>query len=292
MKQQTHILKTSDGLNLFTQHWRPDSHAKGTIVIAHGYGEHSGRYRHVAEYFVQQGYAVYTLDHRGHGQSRGELLGYFERFEAVCDDLRRYIEWVRTEDKAAPLFLLGHSMGGLVSLYYAVNHQAMLKGLILSGTLLPVSSTISVANRIMLRILSQINPRSGVMPVDSNTVSKDRAVVEAYDSDPDVYHGKIPARVGAEWIAAADYVSANLPRITVPILILHGSADRLISPTNSQTIYDHVGSTDKALKFYEGLYHEIVNEPEKARVLADIWVWLASHHGTAELRNAAIEKRR
>ena len=149
MKQQTNSLKTNDGLSLLTRLWRPDNNARGTIVIAHGYGEHSGRYRHVAEYFVQQGYAVYALDHRGHGQSRGDLLGYFERFEMMADDLRRFIEWVRTEDKAGPLFLLGHSMGGLVALYYTISNQAMLKGLVLSGTLLPTSNTVSASSRTM-----------------------------------------------------------------------------------------------------------------------------------------------
>jgi alpha-beta hydrolase superfamily lysophospholipase len=287
MGHYTATLTAADGTKLFTQRWTPPEGSKGTIVIAHGYAEHSGRYQHVAEYFVQQGYAVYALDHRGHGHSQGETLGYFERFENLSDDLRRVIEWARAEERVGPLFLLGHSMGGLLSLYTVIHAQAMLKGLVLSGPLFPTSNTVALPMRILARTLGMIAPHAGTLALDSNTISKDPEVVQAYDSDPNVYHGKIPARVGAEWIAAADYIKANFSRITLPILILHGSADRLVLPTSSQVIHDGVSSPDKTLKIYDGLYHEILNEPEKQRVLADIWVWLASHHGTSELRAAA-----
>ena len=141
-----------------------------------------------------------------------------------------------------------------------------------------------------LRVLSQVAPKAGVRKIGSPTISRDQAVVQAYDSDPDVYRGQIPARVGAEWITATQYILSNLPRITLPALIMHGSADTLVPPVSSQIIYDRIGSADKTLKFYDGLYHEIFNEPEKARVLADVWVWLASHQGTSELRAASPAK--
>jgi alpha-beta hydrolase superfamily lysophospholipase len=290
MGHYTATLTAADGTKLFTQRWTPPEGSKGTIVIAHGYADHSGRYQHTADYFVQQGYAVYALDHRGHGQSRGETFGYFERFEQLSDDLRHLMEWARSEERVGPLFLLGHSMGGLLSLYTVIHAQAMLKGLVLSGPLFPTSSTIALPMRILARTLSVIAPHTGTLAVDSSTISKDPEVVEAYNADPNVYHGKIPARVGAEWIAAADYTKANFSRITLPMLILHGSADRLVVPASSQVIYDGVASPDKTLKFYDGLYHEIMNEPEKQRVLADMWVWFASHHGTTELRAATPMK--
>jgi acylglycerol lipase len=292
MKHQTSTLKTADGEQLFTQAWLPDEPGRGTIIIAHGYAEHSGRYKHVAEYFVHQGYAVYSFDQRGHGQSRGKQFGYFERFEALDDDLRRYVEWVRTQEKMGPLFLIGHSMGAMLSLYYTIRRQAMLKGLVLSGTHLVRDQEASGPERLIARLLSQIAPRTGVKKLDSSTISKDEQIVKAYDSDPNVYRGKIRARVGAEWIAATQYILSNVQRITLPVLILHGEADRLVSPSTSQAIYDRIGSHDKSLKFYDGLYHEIFNEPEKARVLADIWVWLASHQSTAELRAAGLTRQR
>ncbi len=260
--------------------------------MTHGYAEHSGRYTHTAEYFVQQGYAVYSMDERGHGQSRGATLGYFDRFETLYDDLRRYIEWVRSQETMGPLFLIGHSMGGMLALYYTIQRQAMLKGLVLSGTLLVRDEDASGPLRLTGRLLSQIAPKMGIRDLDSSTISKDEAVVKAYDTDPNVYHGKIPARVAAEWYAASQHILSNLSRVTLPVLIMAGEADRLVSPSCSQMIYDRIGSPDKTLKFYDGLYHEIFNEPEKARVLADVWVWLASHQSTAELRAAGLTKQR
>jgi acylglycerol lipase len=292
MKHQTSTLTVADGTQLFTQAWLPDEPARGTIIITHGYGDHSSRFKHVAEYFVHQGYGVYSFDDRGHGQSRGENFGYFERFETLSDDLRRFVEWVRTQQKSGPLFLLGHSMGGMLSLYYTIRHQAMLKGLVLSGTFLVRDQEAPGLVCLGARLLSQVAPRTGVREIDSSTISKDEQVVKAYDDDPNVYRGKIPARVAAEWIGASQVIMSNLQRITLPTLVLHGEADRLVSPSTSQLIFDGIGSPDKSLKFYDGLYHEILNEPEKARVLADIWVWLASHQSTSELRAAGLTRQK
>jgi acylglycerol lipase len=292
MKHQTSALNVADGAQMFTQSWVPDEAARGTIIIAHGYAEHSGRYTHVAEYFVHQGYAVYSFDQRGHGQSRGSERGYFERFETLCDDLRRYVEWVRSQERMGPLFLIGHSMGSMLALYYAARHQAILKGMVLSGTFLARNEDEPATTRALVRVLSQVAPRTGVREIDSSTLSKDQAVVRSYDTDPNNYRGKIPARVAAEWFSATRYILGNLQRVTLPVLILHGKADRLVSPGCSQQVHDRIGSPDKSLKFYDDLNHEIFNEPEKARVLADVWVWLASHQSTAELRAAGLTKQK
>ena len=290
MNYQKDTLTVPDGTELFIQWWTPDASPKDIIVVSHGYAEHSGRYQHVAEYFVEQGYAVYTLDHRGHGQSRGEEFGYFDRFASVVDDLAFYIEWIRAQQKGVPLFLLGHSVGALISLHYAERSQAMLKGLILSAAYLLGSADIPTPLRISVQLLSRIVPKVGVTKLDSQTISRDQGVVNAYDSDPNVSRTRITARVATEITGAVDSAIATLSRITLPVLILHGGADQLAPPRCSQIISDGVGSRDKTLKIYDGLYHEILNEPEKARVLADIWVWLASHHGTSELRPPAADK--
>jgi len=186
----------------------------------------------------------------------------------------------------APLSLLGHSFGGLVPLYYTIKYQSTLQGLIVSAPLVTASSEFPAVQRFAVRALSRIAPKAAVQEIDSGTLSKDPAVVTSYDNDPQVYRGKIRARVATEIVDGGDYVRANLSRITLPILILHGSADRLVKPEFSQVIYDGVSSPDKTIKIYEGLYHEIMNEPEKARVLADIWVWLAAHQGTRPLKEA------
>ncbi|MCC7447523.1 MAG: lysophospholipase [Anaerolineae bacterium] len=289
MKHETDTFHTSGSMNLFTQTWKPDADAKGTLVIAHGLHEHSGRYQHVAEYFVRHEFNVYTLDHRGHGRSRGDTLGYFDRFDTLSDDLRRFIEQVRTQEKTGPLFLLGHSMGGLIALYYTIRHQAMLKGVITSGAPLTTASEIAKPKLWMGRLLNRINPKAGAAQLlNTSDISHDANVVKAYETDSDVYLGKIRARVGTELLDAGAYVRANLSSITLPILILHGGADKVVSPTYAQTIFECVSSADKTLKVYPGLYHEILNEPEKDRVLGDIWGWLSAHQATGGLRAAAI----
>jgi acylglycerol lipase len=282
MKHQEKPLNTPDGARLFTQQWLPDDQVKDVIVIAHGLAEHSTRYAHVAAYLVQSGYAVYTLDHRGHGQSRGNTFGYFERFDLLSEDLRRYVELAQAEQKSGPPFLLGHSMGSLLALYYAVRYQTTLKGLVISGALVNSIDVANATTRLLVRVLSAIAPKMGIIVLDSSTISKDQAVVRAYDADPNVYRGKIRARVGAEMMAATDDVLNSLKRITLPILILHGGADRLVPPGSSRVVYERVGSADKTLKIYDGLYHDIFNEPEKDRVLADVLVWLETHRMASE----------
>jgi acylglycerol lipase len=282
MKHQEGTLTTLDGARLFTQQWLPDDQAKAVIVIAHGLAEHSSRYAHVARYLVQSGYAVYTFDQRGHGQSRGDRLGYFERFDLLSEDLRQYVELAQAEQKSGPPFLLGHSMGSLLALYYAIRHQTALKGLVVSGSLLNASEVANTTTRLLTRVLSAVAPQMGIAVIDSSTISKDQAVVRAYDLDPNNYRGKIRARVGAELMAATAEVLDNLERITLPILILHGGSDRLVPPGSSRVVYKRVGSADKTLKIYDGLYHEIFNEPEKDRVLADVLVWLETHRMASE----------
>ncbi|HLY26769.1 MAG TPA: alpha/beta hydrolase, partial [Aggregatilineales bacterium] len=160
----------------------------------------------------------------------------------------------------------------------AITNQRDLKGLVVSAPMIPTLTEFSRPQVVMARTLSRVAPRLGVqMRVPSSGLSKDRAVATAYDSDPNVYHGKIKARVGVEIVEGGDFVRENLSAIQLPILILHGSNDPIARPEYSQLVYDKVSSADKTIKIYDGLYHEIMNEPEKTRVLADIWVWLAAH---------------
>jgi acylglycerol lipase len=291
MRSATSTLTMPDGYALFTYTWLPDEDRlngglpRGTILIVHGYGEHAGRYDHVAEYFTSQGYAVYAFDQRGHGKSRGAMLGYVDNTEIMRDDIYRIYEWVRTEQKTGPLFMLGHSFGGLMSLYFATKYQSLLKALVITDAYVPSSSDFSAVQRVAVRTLAGLVPKFGPLPpVDSKTLSKDPKVAESYDADPNVYHGKVPAKTAVTIIDTGDKVRTLLPKITLPILVMHGGSDPLANPVWSQYVYEHLGSADKSIKIYDGLYHEILNEPERARVMADIWVWLAAHQGTGELR--------
>ncbi|MFQ5341526.1 MAG: alpha/beta hydrolase [Anaerolineae bacterium] len=260
-------------LEIFYQRWRPAAQPRAVLVIVHGLAEHSGRYQHVAEYFVERGYAVYALDHRGHGRSEGERA-YVDRFGELVVDLGTFVELVRQQEPECDMFPIGHSMGGTIAALFAEEHGDVLRGLILSGAFMRPSGGISPALMLLSKLLSAVAPKLGVTPLEASSVSRDPQVVARYDTDPLNYRGRVRARMGTELLQAGHTALANLHKIAVPILIMHGGADQLADPEGSRQIYEGVSSTDKTLKVYDGLYHEIFNEPEKAQVLADVVGWL------------------
>lgn len=265
------------GLSLYYQCWLPATDPKAILLVVHGWAEHSGRYTNLGNYFVPKGYAICALDHRGHGKSEG-LRGYVERFSDYLDDLKTFFDIVRSEHGDTKIFLVGHSMGAIIATAYtvAVSHQQELAGLIVSGVGVKPGSSISSALIPLARILSLLLPRLGIMVLDASAISQDKAVVEAYVNDPLVYRGKITCRFGAEMLATLRKLPSEMPEINLPILIMHGTADRLCDPEGSRILYDQVNSKDKALKLYEGFYHEIFNEPGHEQVLADMEAWLAA----------------
>jgi alpha-beta hydrolase superfamily lysophospholipase len=259
-------------------HWRgwvPPQPPKGVVVIVHGLAEHGGRYTHVADHLAAHGYASYTHDHHGHGRSAG-TRGNIDRMSHVVTDLETMIRSAAGRHADAPLFLYGHSMGGLIALVYATGTPAQLRGLILTGAAvhIPVGSGLE---RVAARLLSALAPNLGTRQLDATLVSRDPAVVRDYDSDPLNYRGKIRARSGAEMLRAADELPAKLGRLTLPLLLLHGSLDGLTSPSGTGLVADRVSSSDLTVKIYDGLYHEVHNEPEKDTVLGDIVRWLDEH---------------
>jgi acylglycerol lipase len=263
------------GLRIFWQAWLPPGPCRAVVVIAHGAGEHSGRYGHVAERLVREGYAVYALDHRGHGRSAGPRA-LIDRMDNAVADLDTLVLLATGEQPGLPVFLLGHSMGGTVSLCYALRHQDRLQALALTGPLAALEAA-SPLVRIAARTLSALTPRLPVIAVDSSLVSRDPAVVEAYNADPLVHHGKLPARTVAELGAAIESFPARVPEITVPTLILYGTADGLCPTEGSVMLGQRIGATDRTIKSYPGLYHEILNEPEREQVMDDLCAWLNVH---------------
>ena len=263
------------GLSLYYQCWLPATDPKAILLVVHGWAEHSGRYINLVNYFVPKGYAICALDHRGHGKSEG-LRGYVERFSDYLDDLKTFFDIVRSEHGDAKIFLVGHSMGGTIATAYSVRNQHDLAGLIVSGLGVKPGSSLSSAIIPLARILSLLLPRLGIMVLDASTISQDKAVVDAYVNDPLVYRGKITCRFGAEMLATLRKLPSKMPEINLPILIMHGTADRLCDPEGSRILYDQANSRDKTLKLYEGFYHEIFNEPGHKQVLADIEAWLAA----------------
>jgi alpha-beta hydrolase superfamily lysophospholipase len=262
------------GVELFEQAWLPAGEPRAVVVIAHGAGEHSGRYLHVAERLVSAGYAAHALDHRGHGRSAGRRA-LIDRLAHAVADLDTGIVRAAERHPGRPVFLLGHSMGGCIALAHALRHGARLDGLLLSGAVARLDAPAVL--KLAVRGLSRVAPALGAVAVDPALVSRDPAVVAAYRADPLVFHGRLPARTLAEMSAAADGFPAAVPALRLPILVMHGGADAIVPAAGSRMVHERCGSADRTLRIYDGLYHEILNEPEQATVLADVTGWLDAH---------------
>jgi len=259
------------GVRLFEREWRPDGEARAGIVIVHGYAEHSGRYAHVAEALTARGYAVSALDLRGHGRSEGPraTVGSFGEYLA---DLRIFIDRVTAAAPGRPLFLLGHSMGGTIVALMCCVSPPPVDGVLLSGAGM-VNDAPGLLRRAIVA-LGRIAPGLPTVRLKAADVSRDPAVVRGYEEDPLVYRGRIRAGMAAAMFRALRRIESGMPDIALPLLIMHGTADALVSPDSSRALYERARSGDRTLRLYDGLYHEIMNEPERDEVLADIAAWL------------------
>lgn len=284
MKRDTGFLTGVGGRRIFWQAWLPDSSPSAVVVLVHGAGEHSGRYEHVTARLAGAGYAVYAPDHRGHGRSEGPRA-LIDRTDAAVADLDQLVVLAQEAHPGTPVFMLGHSMGAMFALRYAPLHQDRLAGLILSGALAALED-VPTSLRLIGRLLSMLAPRAPLIAIDASLVSRDPSVVDAYRADPLVHHGKLPARTAAEIADAVDAFPTSVGAITVPVLIMYGTEDRLCPPAGSVMVAERIGSADKTVRAYEGLFHEILNEPEREEVLADVLAWL-SDRVTAPARGAA-----
>jgi alpha-beta hydrolase superfamily lysophospholipase len=262
--------------NIYYQGWLPTGNIKASILIIHGLGEHSGRYMNVVNQFVPLGFAIYGLDHLGHGKSDGgrEVV---DRFKDFTDNLTIFQNMVRVWQPAKPLFLLGHSLGGLIVAFYLIDQQSNFSGAIISAPTISIPENITPLTVTLGKILSAIVPKAGIMSLDATGLSRDPEVVKAYVNDPLVFHGKTPSRLGAEILVAEQRVTAEASKITLPIITLQGTADRIVNPGDARRLYDIASSKDKTLKTYPGLYHEVFNEPERDVVLKDVETWLLAH---------------
>ena len=273
MRHQEGLFKGVRDTDICYQCWLPEGEPRAVLLIVHGLAEHCGRYTNVIEHFVPLGYAVYGIDHIGHGKSAGTRV-FVKQFEDFIDVLRTYVDMIRDWQPDKPVFMMGHSLGALIGTVYLFDHQSNLAGAILSGPLVKIPDNISSMTVMLSRLLSVLLPKLGVAGVEATGVSRDPAVVEAYVNDPLVYTGKTTARLGCELLKAMRRVTEEAPKIELPLLVLQGSADRLVAPDGAEMLHRAAGSVDKTLKVYDGLHHEIYNEPEHASVLGDVEAWL------------------
>ncbi len=276
MTHLTSFIHHDNGRKVFFQTWHPDTKPKATVLIVHGYAEHSGRYEHVARYLTERGYAVYAPDHYGHGKSDGirSDVPYFELFST---DLYKLYTIALNKEKN-DIFLLGHSMGGAIGAHFAILYPDALKGLILSAPGIRVTADVSPFLKTISKGIAALFPALPVVAFDIEGISRNPEVIRKYREDPLNYTGKVRARMGRELMRVEKLTGeASLSKITVPALLLHGGDDRVVDQECSRIIYNNISSTDKEIVILPGLYHEILNSSEKEAVMKRIADWLDTH---------------
>jgi len=259
------------GLKIFTRSWQPDGAPRAVVVIVHGFNSHSGQYLWVGEQLAKNGLAVYALDLRGRGRSEGERF-YVEKIEDFTDDVQILVKQAKSENPDLPVFMLGHSAGGVTACVYTLDHQTEIDGLICESFAyeLPVPD-IALS---FLKGLSYITPHTHVFSLKNEDFSRDPDVVESMNEDILIKGESQPAQTAKVLINAAGRLHEEFPSITIPVLILHGTEDKATKPSGSQHFYEQTGSTDKTLKLYENHFHDLLNDVDKEIVMADIQNWI------------------
>jgi alpha-beta hydrolase superfamily lysophospholipase len=263
-------------VTIFTRAWKPAGKPHGVVVISHGFNAHSGMYHWAAEQFTSRGLAVYALDHRGRGRSGGERF-FVNKYTDWTKDLATFIELVNTREPGLPVFLLGHSAGGVIACCYTLEHQDELAGLICEDFAYQVPAP-AVALKIV-KGLSHVALHAHVLKLKNKAFSRDPAVVAALNADPLIAGESQPSETVAELARADELLAKSFHRITLPVLILHGTADKVTKPSGSKEFFAKVGSRDKALKLYEGHFHDLLADVGKEQVMADIQAWIDAHLG-------------
>jgi acylglycerol lipase len=262
------------GLNIFTRTWLPAGLPRAAVVIVHGFNSHSGYYQWTAEKLVARGFSVHALDLPGRGQSDGERF-FVKSFNDYVADIATFFAQVRAGAPGIPLFLLGHSAGGVAACLYAVTHQADLAGLICESFAYELPAPgFALA---VLKGLGHVAPHAHVLKLKNEDFSRDPAVVTAMNNDPLIAHEVQPTSTIAAMVRADERLKKAFPQIKIPLLILHGTADRAAKPSGSQHFFEQAGAPDKTLKLYEGYFHDPLNDLGKEAVIADIETWILKH---------------
>src|SRR5262245_47224214 len=257
--------EVSGGLTLFARSWRPPAAARGVVVIVPGFNAHSGYYTWVAKQLVAKGLAVYALDLRGRGKSDGERY-YITEIGDYVEDVAGLVKLVKSREPGLPVFVLGHSAGGVASCVYTLEHQSEIAGLICESFAFQVPAPdFALA---VFKGLSHVAPHAHVVKLPNRAFSRDPKAVAAMDEDPLVANEVQPTATMAAMVRADERLKKEFPLITLPLLILHGTKDQVTKPSGSQLFYDRAGSADKTIKLYEGHFHDLLNDVDKEQVVA------------------------
>ena len=261
------------GLGIFVRSWQPVGPARGVVVICHGVNSHSGYYQWTAERLTATGLAVYALDLHGRGQSDGERF-YLDKISDYVHDVHAVVALAKSRHAGLPVVLLGHSAGGVISCVYTLEHQAELAGLICESFAFQVAAPdFALA---VVKGLSHLAPHAHVLRLKNEEFSRDAAVVDAMNHDPLIANEVQPTKTVAELVRADERLRNEFPLITLPVLILHGTADKVTNPKGSQLFFDTAGSADKTLRLYEGHVHDLLNDFDRDKVMADILEWIGA----------------
>ena len=264
-------IDSTKGIKIFVRSWLPASKPRAVVVICHGVNSHSGQYLWTGEQFAADGLAVYALDLRGRGRSEGERF-YVEDVADYVSDLAGTVTLAKTRNPGLPVFLLGHSAGGVVSSVYTLENQAGLAGFICESFAFQVPAPgFALA---AIKGISHFAPRIPVLTLKNEDFSRDLKAVEALNNDPLTAHEVQPAMTVAALVRADERLREEFPAITLPVLIMHGTDDKATVCQGSQFFYNTAGSKDKTLKLYEGHYHDLLNDIGKEGVMTDIKNWI------------------
>lgn len=273
MTYKSSTIKGSGGIQLGTHYW-PAVMPKATLLIVHGYAEHGYRYNEFAKFLNESGIEVYAYDQRGHGVSEG-LKAYIESFDVMVDDLNKVIQNITNSDVKRPFFLMGHSMGGLVVTKYCIERQPdFIKGVITSGAALKLDEDLSPMLQMLAPLLAFFFPKMKTEPLDKKYLTRSPDNLKSYMSDPLNYLEGTRARTGAEMIKTIKDTSKKLDQFRLSLLAMHGTGEKLTDPKGTKALYEQSINSDKTLKLYDGLYHELIHEPEKEMVMNDILCWI------------------
>jgi len=265
----------NDGIKFFMQGWEPDSDSKALLVLIHGLGEHTGRYVHVGKVMTDAGYALVGFDLRGHGKSGG-ARGHSSSLDTYMQDIRQFFRLMTQRYPNIPHFLYGHSLGGLLSLSYAIQYNEELKGVIVTGAALRSSLQEQKTKIAIAKLIGSFLPAMTIQSgLDPRTISRDQKVVDAYVSDK-LVHYSTSFGFGKAALSAIDLCFERAGEFAIPLLIMHGTGDKLTYPSGSEDFARLAGEAGNAvtLKLWDGLYHELHNEPEKAEVFKFMTEWL------------------
>ena len=267
-------IKSTDGLNIFFRSWRPAETPRAVVVIVPGFNSHSGYYEWVGTHFAAAGCAAYALDLRGRGKSDGERF-YVNTFADYVGDVAAAVSVAKSKEPNRPIFVLGHSAGGVVACLYTIEHQAELAGLICESFAFQVPAPdFALA---VFKGLAHVAPHAHVLHLKNEDFSRDPQVVATMNADPLIAHETQPTLTLAEMVRADERLKKEFSHITLPVLILHGTQDKATKPAGSRFFYDTAGSTDKTLKLYDGGFHDLLNDVDKPTVMADINAWIDAH---------------